>query len=103
MLYRWYDLDGHELAPTWYNLQYIVNLRIDARGHIREVQEWYDTGRHPLYPDSGAGWYDLDGNELSFESPWPAGRPILHNIRVDARGHIIAVKMDNDVWYDLGS
>jgi len=96
--YWWYDLDGSLLSsghsvprPNW-----VLALRVDARGHVVNLLVRED-GVWPPY------WYDLDGYVVGSHIGIFRG---LSAVRIDARGHILAVAVagyEYIEWFDLDS
>jgi hypothetical protein len=83
--YTWYNLAGVVVSEAVEPSKALLNLRIDARGHVREVQL------------SAGVWYDLNGGYVATTSY----SDVVKNLRVDARGHIRNVEMYATGWYDL--
>jgi len=80
------------------NGRQLANLRIDTRGHTKEVQvQWF------VDPDWYWAWYDLDG-EITSSGTALGFIQKIHELRIDTRGHIVAVgKYDegDPRWYNL--
>jgi len=63
---------------------FLRNLRIDARGHIREVEVYNEYHEWP-----NDLWFKLDGTLV----PGPANPVVAIQLRIDARGHVREVGM----------
>ncbi len=105
--WQWYDLDGNPIEgesgsePVFPHV--CLGLRLDARGHAVATLAW-------LVSSSESGpltvqWYDLGGDPVGDPILWVEAGPgagDLEHVRLDARGHFVAVAMTYEhIWYDL--